>query len=170
MPDQANYENTPQNYEPGSVDDLDAWLAEHPNHVEHARMSPSQQKYFVAPEQLAQWQAARRVIEDRADAQVRPRSDEAADLRVGSGLHDRYLLLKGEPIGAIWKAGWAERLVDAVRQMELDPPEDWEATPEMEAALASDLMDIPINEAHFAASEDPYGEIAAVLLGKGWRR
>lgn len=102
---------------PGAAE---AWFDSHVDAAleaaERARMSPSQQKYYVAPEELAKWEA-------QAAAEFRPRSDEAADLRVGSGLHDRYLLLKGDPIGAIWKAGWAERLVDAVRQMELHPEE-----------------------------------------------
>lgn len=141
--------------------------AEHPD---HARMSPSQQKYYLTPEQLAQRQAARREIEDQVAAEFRPRSDEAADL------HDRYLLLKGEPIGAIWKAGWAERLVDAVRQMELDPPEDQDLEAPTLSELATELAKLRaemVDDLHevwaFDGSMAPQ-DVAECLIEQGWRR
>ena len=120
--------------------------------------------------------AARREIENQVAAEFRPRSDEAADLRVGSGLHDRYLLLKGKPIGAIWKAGWAERLVDAVRQMELDPPEDQDLEAPTLSELATELAKLRaemVDDLHevwaFDGSMAPQ-DVAECLIEQGWRR
>lgn len=203
---------------PGSVDDLDAWLAEHPGHTtqakisitaagstpeERARVSPSQQKYFVAPEQLAQWQAertrlqkvytenelqaaelraaqeaARREIENQVAAEFRPRSDEAADLQVVSGLSSMCIWLGQEQlIATVWKPGWAERLVDAVRQVELDPPEDNENLDEGEQVgrMAADLRDDYVLDAmNDLYTQDEihakYDAVARLLVEKGWRR